>query len=71
MKISLIILSAILTGFAVGVNVEANTHALQISRITGAPYSRVLGAWDRLQSSLMTDTDCENFDAEISEAAQS
>jgi len=62
---------ALVTGYALGVRNEANTHALQVSRITGTPYSQVLDAWARLQASTMTDTDCQEFDDAVGlDAAQ-
>lgn len=52
-------------GYSAGVTLEDHTHALHVSRITGTPYLKVLGAWERLQASDMTDTDCDKFDEEV------
>ena len=38
---------AVLAGYVAGIQTEATTHALQVSRITGTPYTQVLGLSSR------------------------
>ena len=68
--VALMVVGLGLGGYATGAVVEANTHALHVSRITGTPYLQVLGAWSRLQASDLTDTDVAAFEEDVNLAEQ-
>lgn len=72
MKLAIVAIVGVIVGYATGTYTETTTHAYHVARITGtnyfqvlAPGSRVMGAWKKLQTSEMTDTDGAIFDEEV------
>jgi hypothetical protein len=61
-KRSALVLLPLAIGLALGVRLEADTHALHVSRQTGTPYTQVLDAWSRYLSSDRTDTAVSEFE---------